>query len=128
MAKSLQARIDNWVARMQGEAMSDSAKRVLDPTRDINTASTAAYINATKAMCAREEMVRTYLGEQGVQTILYPAYLAFGRQLFKLEYQGYLLHAGKGSPGYLQAATLKENWRRQGLDPATLEGILRLFP
>jgi hypothetical protein len=112
---------------MQGEAMSDSAKRVLDPTRDINTASTVAYINATEALCAREAIVRSYLGEQGVKTILYPSYLAFSRQLFKLVYQGYTLNAGKGSPGYLQAATLKEDWTRKGLDPATLEGILRLY-
>ena len=127
MAKSAQSRVDNWIAGMQGEAISSNAKRVLDPTRDINTAGTAAYINATQAMCARETMVISYLGGQGVKTILYPSYLAFSRQLFKLEYQGYTLNAGKGSPGYLQAATLKEDWTRKGLYPATLEGILRLF-
>ncbi|HTW90589.1 MAG TPA: hypothetical protein VMH22_02670 [bacterium] len=127
MAKSAKSRIDNWVARMQGEAVSGNTKRVLDPTNALPTAGTAAYMNATEAMCAREDVVRNYLGEQGVKTILYPWYLAFSRQLFKLENQGYTLNAGKGSPGYLEAATLKEKWTSKGLDPATLEGILGLF-
>jgi hypothetical protein len=127
MAKSSQERVANWVARMQGEAVSGNTKRVLDPTNALPSAGTAAYINATEALCAREEMVRGYLGEQGVKTILYPSYLAFGRQLFKLEYQGYALNGGKGSPGYLQARTLAAKWEQKGLDPATLEGILRVF-
>jgi|GEM_PF-6181651 len=127
MAKSAQERVENWAARMPCEAMSDCAKRALGPRGKLSIAGTNAHISATEALCERAEMVRPLLGSSGVRTILFPSYLAFARQLYRLQIQGCTVNGGPGSPRYLQAQTLAAKWEREGLDPAVLSGMLKLF-
>lgn len=66
---------------------------------------------------AMEGEVRQVLNSAGVSVILYPFYLAFGRQVWKLAQRI------SGESAALEAAVLAAKWTARGLSTAVLETI-----
>lgn len=126
MSKPLQDRIDNWLARMAGEAVSPATLRVLDPKAPVPTPSTAAYISTMTSWQAFEDGIRAALGSAGIPILQYPFYLSFGRQLFRLVLRGYSFVDPLGI-GMVEAQTLTAAWVARGLEEAVLNLVLGLF-
>ena len=118
MAKSVTDRVDNWTARMQGEAVSASTQRCL-----AQQAIRDSYANAQTSLVAMELVVRGELNGAGVPTIQYPFYLCFGRELWSLASKGYSLGEANGI-GNGEAAILMAKWEARGLEHAVLMALL----
>jgi len=118
MAKSVTDRVDNWTARMQGEAVSASTQRCL-----AQQAIRDSYANAQVSLVAMELAVRGVLNSAGVSTIQYPFYLCFGRELWSLASKGYTLGEASGI-GSGEAAIIMAKWEARGLLHDVLMAIL----
>jgi len=77
------------------------------------------HVQATfPEVAAMEIEVKQYLDTQGVQSILYPQYLNFGREIFALRRKGF-----SGTSMQEIVAVLLAKWVARGLTLAVLEGI-----
>ena len=81
-------------------------------------------VNATfTALVAMETQVKQVLDTEGVPTITYPFYLAYGRELFKLTSKEI-----SGTSLQLEALVLLNKWVARGLTQSVLEAIrLQVF-
>ncbi|HDQ99000.1 MAG TPA: hypothetical protein ENN51_01745 [candidate division WOR-3 bacterium] len=78
----------------------------------------AARVQAAfDGLYAMETDVRAVLNGEGVSTALYPFYLAYGRELWKLT------NRVNGASAALEAATLAAKWTARGLSPSVLEKV-----
>ena len=78
----------------------------------------AARVQASfDSLYAMETDVRTILNAEGVSTIQYPFYFAFGRELWKLS------NRINGASAALVAAILVAKWVARGLSPSVLEKV-----
>ena len=123
MAKSSATRNANWVARMQGEAVSPATMRSFASVLGTPSIIVSAFMNATEETVALEGLVRQVLNEAGVPTIQYPFYLSFGRQLWKILRKGIVLNGPVTAIGPVEVAAQKAVWVARGLDAGILSVI-----
>jgi len=111
MATDPNRRISNWDAGFDTERV----KSKLDVKRPDMLARVTAVFPSIYAM---ETEVKQVLDGEGVYTILYPAYLNFGREMWKKSQQNI-----SGETLAIEAATLVAKWVARGLDQTVLEKI-----
>ena len=104
-------RIAKWNVKYNTERI----KAVLDEMRPDMYARVQAVFPLLTAM---ESQVKQVLDLQGIQTINYPWYLCFGREVWKLQRQEV-----SGEALAVAAANLISKWSGRGLSQAVLEII-----
>ena len=111
MATDPSKRIAKWNVKYNTERI----KAVLDEMRPDMYARVQAVFPLLTAM---ESQVKQVLDLQGIQTINYPWYLCFGREVWKLQRQEV-----SGEALAVTVATLVSKWADRGLSLAVLEII-----
>jgi len=108
MVKSADKRIAKYKAKLDG----DVAKNRYDATKDISVTSETDY-----APCAQilEETIKTDI--DGVQAILLPYYIIFGKQVQKALENHETLTAQQ------EIDTFHVIWEKRGLDSGTLDTV-----
>lgn len=111
-------RIFNWVDRMSLPAFRAPV------VTEAKLASMTETVNAVfTSLAAMETTVKQVLDREGVYTILYPAYLNYGRELWRLQRKEI-----SGASLQLEALVLLNKWVARGLTQSVLEAIrLQVF-
>ena len=104
-------RISNWDAKYK----TDRIKATLDDKRDAMFSRVTAVVPALAAM---ESQVKQVLDGLGVETIQIPFYLAFGREIWRLQNKDI-----SGETLAIQVGHLLSKWQSRGLTQAVLEAI-----
>lgn len=106
-------RIFNWVDRMSLPAFRApviTESKLAQMTESVNAVFTS--------LAAMETTVKQTLDVEGVPTITYPAYLNYGRELWKLQRKEI-----SGTSLQLEALVLLNKWVARGLTQSVLEAI-----
>jgi cytosine/adenosine deaminase-related metal-dependent hydrolase len=104
-------RISNWDAKYK----SDRIKAVIDDKREAMLSRVTAV---TPALVDAEARIRQTLNAEGVDTIQFPFYLAFGREMWSLVDRGFA-----GDAAAQAAAQYVAKWVSHGLTQSVLEAI-----
>ena len=104
-------RISNWDTKFNTERI----KAVLDEKRPEMLQHVQAVFVSIDQM---ETQVKQTCDAQGVATILYPAYLGFGREIWSLQRKGI-----SGESLAVEVAVLLAKWVARGLSLAALAAI-----
>jgi hypothetical protein len=111
MATSADKRIAKWDAKFNTERV----KATLDDLRPDMLASVSAVFPLLATM---ESEVKQVLDGEGVSVILYPFYLGFGRELWRLQRNNL-----SGESLAIEAQTLIQKWVARGLSQTVLEKL-----
>jgi hypothetical protein len=111
MATDPTARINNWNEKYN----LDRVSAILTEKRPTMLQNMSAVIPLLTAM---ESQVKQVCDLAGVPTIMYPFYLDFGREMWKLSRSEF-----SGESLALEAATLVAKWVARGLTQAVLQNI-----
>lgn len=99
----------------------------MDPTRigGVVEAERARMVNnfasATEDLYTVEIDVKAYLGNAGISPLLYPGYLAFAKQIYRLKKRGY-----QGVTLTGEATAKGQVWADRGLVAANVIGVAAL--
>lgn len=99
----------------------------MDPTRigGVVEAERARMVNnfasATEDLFTVEIDCKAYLGNAGISPVLYPSYLAFAKQIYRLKKRGY-----QGATLTNEVTAKGEVWVGRGNVAATLNGVAAL--
>jgi hypothetical protein len=109
-------RITKWNVKFNTERV----KAVLDELRPTMLENVNSVFTSIVAM---ETQVKQVLDNEGVATILYPSYLSYGRELWRLTRKEI-----SGTSMQLEALVLLNKWVARGLTQSVLEAIrLQVF-
>jgi hypothetical protein len=111
MATSADKRIAKWDAKFNTERV----KATLD---DLRPDMLAAVNSVFPLLATMEAEVKQVLDGEGISVILYPFYLNFGRELWRLQRNNL-----SGESLAVEAQTLIQKWVARGLGQTVLEKI-----
>ncbi|MBN2537791.1 hypothetical protein JXB37_05895 [candidate division WOR-3 bacterium] len=110
MATDPTRRIENWDTKFD----TDRVKAILDAKRPKMLEHVSSVVPALASM---EGQVKQVLDGEGVSIILYPFYLAFGREMWRLQHNQEM----SGESYAVEAQTLIQKWVARGLSQTVLE-------
>lgn len=114
-----QTRFEKWKTRFgQHNGQPSQSASALLTSYIANPVLLARVESAFEDIYAAEVMVRQVLNGEGVSVVLYPAYLNFGREMWKLGAKGI-----SGESAALEAQTLIQKWVARGLSQTVLEKL-----
>jgi hypothetical protein len=107
-------RINKYISKVDPDTIKDHFT-------NLKSSMVEQVSNVFPALYNIEVATKTILDQAGMPMAQYPFYLAFARQVWKKIYKTRL----GGSALYTEIDIIKSAWRTRGLDPTTLNNILR---